>query len=188
MSCRVSIDSGILVLLALLLLTLPAKWIIGFVFAAAWHEICHYGALSLAGIRVHGLRIGVGGMVMDIPELTTGQEFICALAGPLGGLLLLAFCRWFPEAGICALMQSAYNMLPLYPLDGGRVLRCLTKWLCPQYSEQICFAAEILTIVGILLVGIIVNWGIISVFAIFSLAGKLLHGKIPCKLYKVRVQ
>lgn len=187
-SSRLSIDSGAFLLFAMLLLLLPVKWIAGFILAAVWHESCHYAALSVAGIPVRGIRISMGGMVMDIPELSQRVECICALAGPVGGLLLLICYRWFPEACLCALVQSIYNMIPVYPLDGGRVFRCTVGWLCPRYSDRICTVVEMVTLVCILLFGTAFHWGIVSLFAICLLVGKLLRGKIPCKLYKLRVQ
>lgn len=176
------IDTGVFLLLPLLLLVLPLRWVAGFAFAAIWHEFCHYLVLMFTGTAIDKIRIGIDGIRMDITDLSVGMEFLCAVSGPFGGLLLLTFRRVFPELAICALLQSLYNMLPVYPLDGGRALKCVFHWICPRYADTLCQITELLTVISILFFGIAVDWGIVSICAAFLLLCKLLRGKIPCKL------
>lgn len=182
-SFRVSIDSLAFVLCALLLLVFPIKWVLGFLTAAVWHEFCHYMVLYLSGISVHGIRIGLTGIKMDIPQLPLQIEFFCALAGPLGGFLLFLCYRWFPEAALCALIQSLFNLLPVYPQDGGRVLRCIMQWVLPRNAETVCDTIEMLTVVVIFLFGMAFHWELLSICTIVLLISKIVRRKIPCKLY-----
>lgn len=129
--------------LALGVLILPLRWMLAAFTAAAFHEACHYAAIRLCGGRVTDFRITSGGAVMETEGLGRGAELFCALAGPLGGLLLLFTGRVLPAVAVCALMQSAYNLLPLYPLDGGRALRCGARLILPpRGADMVCRCLE----------------------------------------------
>lgn len=136
--------------LALMFLLVPLEWGIACVFAAAFHELCHYVAIRLIAGKSAPVRLFSYAAQLRLPEMSAGREVVCALAGPAGGLFLLLFAKWMPRVAICAAMQSAYNLLPVYPLDGGRALRCgLAMLLPPDAAGRVCKVMEILCIVVI---------------------------------------
>ena len=151
---QVSVTPGAWVLAALMLLILPLNWLLAAATAALFHEICHYFALRLCHIPVFHIQICGKGAAMDTAPMGLRQEFFCALAGPAGGLLLLLFFRQIPRIAICAAVQSLFNLLPLYPLDGGRALRCIALRLLPPNTAQflLIWTAR-LCLGGILLLG-----------------------------------
>lgn len=61
--------------------------------------------------------------------MSPGRELLCVLAGPAVSFSLLALARFFPRIAICGLVQGIYNLLPIYPLDGGKALRCMVSLL-----------------------------------------------------------
>lgn len=130
---------GILITCALAILVLPIHWLFSWVIASFFHELCHYAAVRLCGGKIVGLHIATVGAAMSAVTLSPGQELFCSLAGPLGALLLLPLGRWFPLVVVCAMFQSIYNLLPLYPLDGGRALRYgLMMFLSEQTTNTVC--------------------------------------------------
>lgn len=145
--------AGALIGLALGFLILPLRWLLAALAAGAFHEFCHWAAVRLCGGQVGKFQLSGSGAVMEAENLSRGKEFICTLAGPLGGLLLLLISKWFPAIAVCGLLQSAYNLLPIYPLDGGRALRCCAGLLfSPKiahhiviWTERLCLTAIIVT-------------------------------------------
>ena len=176
--------------LALALLVLPIWWVLAAVLAAIWHEACHYVALRLCGGRTLGFRAGLAGAVMEVRFSGPGQELICALAGPLGSLFLLVLARWLPRTAICAGFQGLYNLLPIYPLDGGRVARCLSA-LClpPEIGQKICCWLEWTCLVGLAVLSIYGCFGLgLGLLPMLVGAGIIWRTKIPCKPWRNSVQ
>ena len=136
---------------AVLLLTLPLNWFLAAVTAAAVHELCHMLMVYAAKGRVMQIGIGIGGMQMEISPMPPGKELLCALAGPVGSLLLLGCFRWCPRLAVCAGVQAAYNLLPIYPLDGGRVLRCFVYM---ANRERLCDVVEKAALAGVCLLAV----------------------------------
>lgn len=149
---RIQARGGFFLMLALLLLCLPLPWFLAAAAAAAVHECGHLLAIFCYRRKQLAISFSAFSAKIPLPEMGTGAELLCALAGPMAGLLLLFAARWLPRMALCALTQSAFNLLPIYPLDGGRVLRCaLAVCVPPPKAEKICNAAA--TVTRILLAG-----------------------------------
>lgn len=178
-----AVSGWLMIFLALGVLLLPLQWIFAMVLAAGFHELCHWIAIILCGGKVPKLRIGMHGVRMEAVGLSAGQELICAMAGPLGGLFLLLFARWLPRTAICGAFQSLFNLLPVYPLDGGRVLRCL------GLSEKFCDGVEKFCFVGMGFLGIYGTFFLRLGILPLSVAGLvILRAKRPCKPVRFSVQ
>lgn len=106
--------------------------------AALFHELGHYLLLRSVGGTVARIRLSLFGAEMQIasPErLSYRQEVWVAAAGPLVNLLLALLlaglgriaepCYLFAGA---QLVLGCFNMLPIRPLDGGRILWLLLAW------------------------------------------------------------
>ena len=113
--------------LGLYLLLLPFQWVVAMIIAAAVHEMGHCVALYLLGEPVLGITVGPFGARIETFPLAPRAEMISALAGPGFGLMLCLLWKWIPIVAVFAFFQSVFNLLPLWPMDGGRVLQAVRK-------------------------------------------------------------
>ena len=124
------------ILAAVMLLLVPLPWVSGWFFAALLHEASHCLAIYLCGEHIHRIQIGCRGAKITTGTLSDGKAIFCALAGPASGFLLLFLAKQFPRLAVCGFFLSLFNMLPIYPLDGGRALHCFLDILC-RHRKQI---------------------------------------------------
>ncbi len=128
--------------------SLPLSWTVGvitsilFFVSVLLHELAHSVVARARGLPVHDITLFIFGGVSqleDEPE-TAGTEFVMALVGPLtsiilgacfGGVYLTASgvneplaALGFYLAGINVWL-GIFNLIPGFPLDGGRVLRSI---------------------------------------------------------------
>ena len=124
------------------------RWLVGVVIALVFfvsillHELSHSFVAKARGIEVKGITLFVFGGVSNLGREaeSAGEEFQIAIVGPLTSLLigglfagLWAVLRgpapnWADVAFSLAFINiviAAFNMLPGFPLDGGRVFRSI---------------------------------------------------------------
>lgn len=117
------VEAGAYIVAGAWLLLLGWRWTAALIGAAVIHEAGHLIALWACGVRVSRITVGPSGAKIETGPMEPGQELFCALAGPAAGLMVCLFWRFAPRLALCALVQSAFNLLPIYPVDGGRALR-----------------------------------------------------------------
>ena len=120
---NISADRGFFPVLALMLLLFPLRFLVGVLLAALIHELGHLLALKIAGGRVLSIRLRSFGARIEAAPMSPGRSALCALAGPAAGALTIFAYKTFPELALAGLVQTVFNLLPVYPLDGGRALR-----------------------------------------------------------------
>ena len=179
--------------LALLILVLPLHWVVAVILAASIHEGFHVLAIILCGGRMSNIRIGQRGASMEVEALTPRQEFFCALAGPAGSLSLVLLANVFPRLAVCGLIHGIYNLLPLYPMDGGRALRCVLIMLFGEKTaEKACFCAAKILCCVVILVGIYVAFtfslGVLPLIMAGFVIYRVKQRKMPCKERPLAVQ
>jgi Zn-dependent protease/CBS domain-containing protein len=153
------------------------------------HELSHAAVARRNHLPVDSITLFALGGVARIRKdaATAGTEFWMALAGPIvsamiGGLALaLAFgLGWSPGnepstpplvtlvwLGYINLSLAVFNMIPGFPLDGGRVLRAALWWLTRDPGRATRAAA----VVGQLVGGIFIFIGLVRFFGEEGLAG-----------------
>lgn len=127
-----------LILLAYGVLGLFAQALLIFLLVVG-HELAHLLTAKAYGFRVKGLELYPFGGAAHCEDLFEGrrlEESMMALAGPVFNLLLLLGAQALRWEGIWTgpaaenfvqinFWLAAFNLLPVLPLDGGRVMRAL---------------------------------------------------------------
>jgi len=121
---------------------------LGLFASIIFHEFCHSLIARRRGIQMHGITLFIFGGVAEMREEPPDavSELYMAAAGPLSSVFLAGVFYAFGAAagraelpaavtGVIAylalinLILAAFNMVPAFPLDGGRILRAiLWKW------------------------------------------------------------
>lgn len=187
---RIIVRPEACVLSAFALFLIPWQWVFAWVFAAIFHELCHYIVLRLWGCRVSALQIGIGGIVMQTDGLSPAAETICAAAGPFGSLILTLLSPIFPRIAVCGFFHFLYNLLPVYPQDGGRVfcgiLMCVLPTVWAERITQITGSIVVFLLMIIAIYGSM--WLSMGLFPLIAVLFLMLKIKFPCKRKQLRVQ
>jgi stage IV sporulation protein FB len=112
------------------------------------HELGHLAAANGFGWRVREVQLLPFGGVLIVDELGTAptwEELIVALAGPLQHvwMILIALLMKWMEVGASSwwdyfieanLMIGLFNLIPVLPLDGGKVMQSLLGYLLSYHN------------------------------------------------------
>ncbi len=161
------------------------------------HEVAHSYLAKKNGLKINNITLYLFGGVSAMEEVPRNPsvELVMALAGPLTsiGLGILFGALWFGLQGQLAasntfgplvyllfylnLALGIFNILPAFPMDGGRVFRSLLAMRMPYIdATRIAVAtgklfAYMMGILG-LLMGLNGIWFIIIAFFIYIAAGE----------------
>jgi Zn-dependent protease/CBS domain-containing protein len=153
------------------------------------HELSHALVAKARGLPIHKITLFLLGGVAQIEKEASDPktEFWMAIVGPftsaLLGLILLA-CAWLagwaprvpPGApgtallvwlGYINLALGAFNMIPGFPLDGGRVLHAILWWAMGDAERSTRAAAVVGQIIAVLFIA----FGILRFFQGAGLGG-----------------
>jgi Zn-dependent protease len=121
---------------------------VGLFASIVFHEMCHSLVARAYGLEMKGITLFIFGGVAEMDEepQSAKVEFLMAAAGPLSSVLLAfgffaAYTFWavarlpVPVGAVIAylgwmnIVLAVFNLVPAFPLDGGRILRAaLWSW------------------------------------------------------------
>ncbi len=146
------------------------------------HELSHSFVALYYGMHVPSITLFIFGGVASLggEMRTAGQEFRIAIAGPLmswfiglvfGGIWLLTrdfeVSAIFGYLGFINVLLGAFNLLPGFPLDGGRVFRSIV-W---ARTRDLMRATRIAAQVGVFISYVMMALGVIVILGLGQLAG-----------------
>lgn len=138
------------------------------------HELGHAGAALAMGFKVRSIQMlpfGGVAVIEDDKRMNAARELIIALAGPLqnGIMIGIAFiCQvagWGDGPFLTYVIQgniiiALFNLLPVLPLDGGKVLQALISLLVPYHATLLWTARA-----GFICSLIMIGYGLSPLFA-----------------------
>jgi len=129
------------------------------------HELAHSLVAQARGLKVQAITLFALGGVSQIQDDATDAktEFWVAIAGPLASLAIGFGCLGIalglgwqrltePRTtatgilvwlGYINIALAVFNMIPGYPLDGGRVLRAIVWWVTKNADRSTRIAAQV---------------------------------------------
>jgi Zn-dependent protease/CBS domain-containing protein len=153
------------------------------------HELAHSVVAQSRGLRVRAITLfalgGVSQIESDAPDAKS--EFWIAIVGPITSavlacifLLLARLTGWVPGTepttpfpsvllwlGYINFALAAFNMIPGFPLDGGRVLRAILWWITRSADRATRWAS----LVGQGVALLFIMWGVFRFFVGESFGG-----------------
>ena len=158
-------------------------WLVGvgtallFFASVLAHEFSHAIVARRLGLKVAGITLFIfgGATSIETDSRSARDEALIALAGPvaslvIGGVLLAigalvtqpevsAIVGWL---GIINVVLGAFNLVPGYPMDGGRVLRAILWRVRGDPLTATRQAAMVGRVIGYLMVAVGIYWALRS--------------------------
>ncbi len=135
-----------------------------FLLCSAAHELGHLLMMKLCRVPVEGVCLTASGAVIEGGFPSYRTEVLCAAAGPVAGLfsavLLIPIA---PRGAAVGLLLSIVNLLPLYTLDGGRILRGVLLLCCSE--ERARTIAYVVSVSVSCLLMLLACWATVSLQA-----------------------
>lgn len=193
--CAVSVSPFTIVGVVALILLGYGMTLLSYAVVLTVHEFAHAFVAEKLGYTLKSIRIKPYGISIDgdFEGVRGDHEMMIAAAGPISNLVLWVMITslwWmFPETynataylAQSALFTAAVNLIPIYPLDGGRVLHgALSARMKPLSARKVTLIFS--WVFGLCVVGVAL-WAIISganysyaTLAIFVLTSLILPGK-----------
>lgn len=178
---------------ALLLLCIPLRWLLAAAVSILVHEFGHWCVLRLCGYHVKQWQIGACGMRLMTGPLTPVKECLCALAGPLCGMMLVFAAPVWPNLAVCALVHSMFNLLPITGQDGYRIVLsfltlCFGRKAAAAFLHILQLTAAVVGAVFCVWATFIRRLGLFAMLLGVYAFVKGIQGKKPCKLRQETVQ
>ena len=153
---------------------------VGLFCSIVLHEFAHAWVARRHGLPMKGITLFIFGGVAEMSREPPSPrvEFRVAIAGPIASIIIATSCHGFALAGrqtgwpvpltavlsylaVINLVLVAFNAVPAFPLDGGRVLRSFL-W---AWKNDLRWATRVTSTIGSGFGVVLIALGVVSVLA-----------------------
>lgn len=169
MKQRFAISTGAILLGAFLYAVADLSELASVLTPAIVHELGHIVALRLYGLRIRRFSADLRGFCIEYGGFCTPLgHAVSALSGPAAGLAYAFAASYFGKqsgnevltlsAGV-SLLLSVFNLLPILPLDGGRVFSIAAcELLGGRRGDRLTKAVSLVLATALLMGGTWLMW------------------------------
>jgi Zn-dependent protease/CBS domain-containing protein len=152
---------------------------LGLFASIIFHELCHSLIARRYGLPIRGITLFIFGGVAEMEDEPPNprSEFLMALAGPVSSTLLASGFYLLSRLGVAGgwaaapvavlgylatinISLAAFNIIPAFPLDGGRVLRSIL-W---GWRNDLRWATRLASRIGTGFAYVLLGLGVLSLF------------------------
>ncbi len=151
MNFKIKIAPLFFAYLAFLVLVDSSAYMLIIVLTALLHECAHLAVMKMRCITVKEMYFSpLGIRITPAHSMDYKSEILVAMAGPLvnlavftalyllSGYIMLPY--FLAQAAVCSFILGFGNLIPILPLDGGRILRGILYMYAAKNAESIlCF-------------------------------------------------
>lgn len=139
---RIKINLQIFIFIIIFIFTKQIKIYAYLMIFAFIHELGHLFTGILLGLKPETLKIMPFGISIIFKTYKKRRnkhikKILIAFAGPFTNIVIAAvghILKWTPDIIYANLLICIFNLLPIYPLDGGRIIKSM---LCIKYPYEI---------------------------------------------------
>ncbi len=136
---KVKVGVSFLLLVLISVLCGQGILMINYFLALTLHELAHLWVALKNGYSLQTIKLDVFGLAVNLNEQIDDKDsFKINIAGPMFNLFLCVLCMamyWLVPTSFyylntfcfCNLILAIFNLLPVYPLDGGKIFRGMVK-------------------------------------------------------------
>ncbi len=136
---KLKIRPSIILLIVLCVICNNFLLLFNYLMALLLHELAHLFVANRRGYKLKTFRIDMFGFEVELNEgIEDRDSFAINIAGPMMNLLLCVICMasyWLLPCSyeylnmfcFSNLILAGFNMIPIYPLDGGKILKSIIK-------------------------------------------------------------
>lgn len=136
---KFKIAPSFFLLIVFCLLSNKVVLMFNYILALMLHELAHLFVATNCGYSLRLIKLDIFGLSVELNEIIDDRDnFKINIAGPVFNLLLCILCMalyWLVPMSyfylntfcFCNLILAIFNLLPVYPLDGGKIFRGIIK-------------------------------------------------------------